>query len=218
MTAKSRLYGTIKISFQMEPYLRHVQNEEHRIALTRFRCSSHHLAIETGRWRKPPIPIGERRCRLCRVVEDEYHMIVQCARYRSQRAELNNSIFSTLGDEFSTFKQNLFNNVLTSQNVKVQRALAKFLSKAPDMHENQWAIIIIIIVVVRLESLILAQRANCLRWNIWYLSYDYVLFLTCVIHHVWCVIHCETINTALRVVPCFDLSTLWNSVWVFDSI
>ena len=136
-TTKNRLYSTIKISFQMEPYLRQIQNVKHRVALTRLRCSSHHLAIETGRWRKPPVPTEERRCQLCRIVEDEYHLVVQCARYSNPRAELNNSLFSILGEEFVTFKLNLFNNVLTSQNAKVQRAFAKFLSKAFNMHASQ---------------------------------------------------------------------------------
>ena len=129
--SRSRLYRVIKGPFEMEPYLHVVTNEKHRSALSQFRCSSHHLAIETGRWRKPrPIPKQLRICRLCKVIEDEFHFIVQCAQYKKQRAELNNAIFQLLGEDFITFKQNFFDNVLTSRNKIIMRALAKFIFKA----------------------------------------------------------------------------------------
>ena len=38
--------------------------------------SSHRLAIESGRWVKPiRLPIEERKCTDCNVLEDEYHFI-----------------------------------------------------------------------------------------------------------------------------------------------
>ena len=129
--SRTHLYCAIKERFELEPYLYIVPNEKHRTALSQFRCSSHHLAIETGRWRKPrPVPRELRICRLCKVTEDELHLLVQCARYKIQRAELNNTIFRWLGEDFITFKRNFFQNVLMSCNDTIMRALAKFLYKA----------------------------------------------------------------------------------------
>ena len=50
--------------------------------VARFRTSSHHLCVETGRWRKPiPAPLNERTCDLCGadVVQDEQHVLLECA-------------------------------------------------------------------------------------------------------------------------------------------
>ena len=57
-----------------------------RTALTRFRVSSHRLAVETGRWHKPqPIEINERKCLLCNSLEDEFHFIFECPLYSELR-------------------------------------------------------------------------------------------------------------------------------------
>ena len=55
-------------------------NETHRIAFTRFRVSSHALAIETGRWNRRGrgrLPIEERLC-ICGQVQTEEHVINDC--------------------------------------------------------------------------------------------------------------------------------------------
>lgn len=44
--------------------------------------SSHRLEIESGRWVKPnSIPVDERKCFVCQVLEDEYHFIIECQLY-----------------------------------------------------------------------------------------------------------------------------------------
>ena len=54
-------------------------NEKHRTKITRWRLSCHSLRIETGRYKKPPIPREERYCLFCRtVVEDEVHSLFHC--------------------------------------------------------------------------------------------------------------------------------------------
>ena len=55
-------------------------NETYRIAFTRFRVSSHALAIETGRWNRRGrgrLPIEERLC-TCGEVQTEEHVISDC--------------------------------------------------------------------------------------------------------------------------------------------
>ena len=57
-----------------------VINETHRIAFTRFRVSSHSLAIETGRWNRRGrgrLPIEERLC-MCGQVQTEDHVVREC--------------------------------------------------------------------------------------------------------------------------------------------
>ena len=49
-----------------------------RIALARLRASSHRLEIEAGRWARPHIPVGERKCGICNQLEDEYHFVLEC--------------------------------------------------------------------------------------------------------------------------------------------
>ena len=59
-------------------------NEEYRCILTRWRLSCFDLAIETGRYKK--IPRDQRICSTCYILEDEYHAIFVCRRYKDLRS------------------------------------------------------------------------------------------------------------------------------------
>jgi hypothetical protein len=56
-----------------------------KIALSRFRLSSHQLEIERGRYSN--IPRDERKCKFCNlnVIENEYHFLLICPLYTSIR-------------------------------------------------------------------------------------------------------------------------------------
>ena len=48
--------------------------------------SSHRLAIESGRWAWPArIPIEERKCAYCDLLEDEFHFVLECKCYTELR-------------------------------------------------------------------------------------------------------------------------------------
>ena len=47
--------------------------------------SSHSFLIERGRWAKNRIEVKDRKCTFCDVVEDEYHCLVECPRFRNER-------------------------------------------------------------------------------------------------------------------------------------
>ena len=64
-----------------------ILNNEQGMVLSRFRTSNHHLAVETGRWTN--IPPEERICVSCRHLEDEYHMIFECALYEDLRQPIS---------------------------------------------------------------------------------------------------------------------------------
>ena len=86
-TSSSRLFKHIKSTFNFENYL-HISNKSFRNALTKVRLSSHYFFIERGRWAKNKIEVKDRTCTLCGSVEDEFHCIVECPRFRTERKGL----------------------------------------------------------------------------------------------------------------------------------
>ena len=79
--------------FNFEKYLKCINLDCHRVALTRFRCSAHKLRIEEGRFRD--INRNLRICHLCNsnTIEDEYHFLLVCPAYRDIRINTLQSIF-----------------------------------------------------------------------------------------------------------------------------
>jgi len=56
------------------------------VSMSRLRLSAHTFCIETGRWTKPnSIPVNERKCLTCNVIEDEYHFVLECLMYKDLR-------------------------------------------------------------------------------------------------------------------------------------
>ena len=54
--------------------------------MSRLRLSSHRLAVESGRWHKPlPIPFIERKCTICNVLQDEFHIVIKCNLFKDLR-------------------------------------------------------------------------------------------------------------------------------------
>lgn len=97
---KLRTYCTFKDCFCLEPYLLN-HNFKSRRNLTKLRTSAHKLEIETGRHKKPFISAELRWCKCCNleVAEDEYHFIMTCPRFTTQREKL----WADLG-EFCDFR------------------------------------------------------------------------------------------------------------------
>ena len=78
--------------------------ESHRIAFTRFRVSSHSLAVETGRWNRRGrgrLPIEERLCS-CGEIQSEVHVINNCPLSQQFRDEYGfTDITDLMSDKFS---------------------------------------------------------------------------------------------------------------------
>jgi hypothetical protein len=72
-------------SLHMEAYLSCVHNTKHRTCITRFRISSHDLAIERGRY--VHIDRNSRFCKSCNVnvIENEYNFLLVCPAYSDLR-------------------------------------------------------------------------------------------------------------------------------------
>ena len=103
-----RLYKLFKYKFGCEPYLQNIKNVQLRKTFTRFRCSSHFLEVERGRY------IGklehERLCPICDTVENEFHFVMICPLYNELRnyflSRITN-IFPLLS-EYSSYDKFLF--------------------------------------------------------------------------------------------------------------
>ena len=66
-------YCIFKHDLELEKYLTINIEQKYKLALTRFRVSSHNLQIETGRYED--LPRQQRLCQLCnmRKIENEFH-------------------------------------------------------------------------------------------------------------------------------------------------
>ena len=84
-----------------------MQNTKHKIALCRFRISSHELMIEKGKHSRPIIQRENRKCPYCtNDIENESHFITKCPLYNDDRKELYSEILK---------HSRLFNNLTNDQ-------------------------------------------------------------------------------------------------------
>lgn len=84
-STRARTYSLFH-NFSYKLYLDHLTLEKFRHALSKVRMSSHRLEIEAGRWHRPhSIPLDERKCRVCNIIEDEFHFILECTLFQNIR-------------------------------------------------------------------------------------------------------------------------------------
>ena len=78
-------YNRVKHSFEQEIYIDILTEKKYKVALTKFRLSSHTFEIETGRYHN--IPRSERKCKFCpmNVIENEFHFLLACPLYNDLR-------------------------------------------------------------------------------------------------------------------------------------
>ena len=111
-----RAYRTFKHEFAMEPYLYHVKKSKYRIAIAKFRCSSHILEIAKSRHTNPKAPVADRKCPHCNVVEDEKHFLLNCYINASEREYFFHKI-SKIDDRFLSLKdEEKFSHIMTNCN------------------------------------------------------------------------------------------------------
>lgn len=79
------MYSRFKHELDFENYLDFIPEKKYKIALTKFRLSSHDLAIERGRFEN--IQRSDRLCKYCNLglVENEYHFLLTCPLYKDLR-------------------------------------------------------------------------------------------------------------------------------------
>ena len=93
---KLRSYRLIKNIYELEPYL-NIKDFKIRQAIAKFRISNHRLRIETGRY--DSTPLDERICLICRNIEDEQHVLLNCTINQKEREIL----FAKISDKCKNF-------------------------------------------------------------------------------------------------------------------
>ena len=88
------------------------------------------LAVETGRYRTPKVPLGERVCKLCNNgrVETEFHFVIECNKLQNLQNEL---FFIITKSDPTSMQLDIFNKfflyILSSENNTC--TIAKFIYK-----------------------------------------------------------------------------------------
>ena len=114
-------YCRFKHSFNLEPYLDTIYERKFKIALTRFRLSSHRLEIERGRYFD--IDRTERKCKNCtqNTIENEYHFLLVCPLYEDLRRKFLKAYYCN----WPTL--NKFDKLMTTTNKSEIINLAKYI-------------------------------------------------------------------------------------------
>ena len=116
-------YCIFKHEFVPEKYLSLQFENKYKVALTRFRVSSHDLFIETGRYENPTIERTQRLCKSCNMkqIEDEFHFLLVCPKYRELRRKYLKPYFC----HWPTLRK--FDNLMSSTTYKTVLNLSKFI-------------------------------------------------------------------------------------------
>lgn len=123
-SSRATFYKSIS-SFRLQPYLEYINVSKFCIALCRLRVSSHRLEIEAGRWVRPnSIPVNDRKCSKCSVLEDEYHFIIECQMYKELRKKYISKYY---WHRPSMFK---FVELITTSNANILRKLGTYVYQA----------------------------------------------------------------------------------------
>ena len=81
-----RTYRTIKFDYLMEPYQYLVKKAQYLHSIAKLRWSSHMLEIERGsRHTNPKTPVAERKCLICKEIDDDKHFVLECQINKSER-------------------------------------------------------------------------------------------------------------------------------------
>ena len=122
-----RTYNLFKYEFGSEIYLNLVSNPKYRAALSKFRCSSHTLEIERGRYTIPVTPVDKRLCQVCHEIEDEIHFLLQCPLYSTERQKLIKNVCQIIPNFENTSLLDQFITLLRCKNGRVLSLLGKFI-------------------------------------------------------------------------------------------
>ena len=126
--SKMRTYITFKTEFQYERYL-DLLNTNIRKSITRLRISAHNLAIERGRYSKPPTPCHLRTCPSCPLsIQDELHFIFDCADYHHDRQTMMTKIIAECPIFQHLPKKDKLRYIMTSEG-KVLQEFATFVHR-----------------------------------------------------------------------------------------
>lgn len=97
---KLRTYRTFKHEYATEQYVKIVTQKKYRSAYAKFRCGVAPIKVETCRYGLNRLPLEERLCETCNVIEDEFHVIMICSQY----TDIRNQCFTRINELSEEFK------------------------------------------------------------------------------------------------------------------
>ena len=126
---KLRTYSLIKTELCFEKYLNYNLPKCVYQSIARFRLSSHNLYIELGRHKRPYIPAELRICKRCdlNVIEDEYHCIISCSKWKDPRDKLLQVVLRFIDNFCVLAPHTQFIEIMTNKNRTIIYELGKFL-------------------------------------------------------------------------------------------
>ena len=78
---KLRTYRKFKENYDTEQYVEVITQKRYRSAYAKFRCGVAPIKLETCRYGLNRMPVHQRLCESCNVVEDECYVIMHCSLY-----------------------------------------------------------------------------------------------------------------------------------------
>ena len=121
-SSKLETYCLFKLDTSYESDLNKITLlNKYKFALSRFRLSSHNLALETGRYYN--IPKENRICTFCNMnkIESEYHFLLVCPLY----AELRRQYLPQYYSRWPSITK--FKNLMQSKSERVIKRLSKYI-------------------------------------------------------------------------------------------
>ena len=119
-SSKLSTYISFKTNFELEPYFNYLNIRKFRYYYSSFRCSSHQLMIEKGRYLG--LDRSQRLCPICKSgIEDEFHFMLICPLYKSLREKYIPERYYI----YPTFQQ--FKLLMANRSENVVKQLAAFI-------------------------------------------------------------------------------------------
>ena len=120
-----------------ENYLLHIHQPKYRTAMARLRTSTHSLAIEVGRFHKPrPLPVTDRLCTVCDIIEDEYHFLCVCPQYSLKRQQMETMVDNLFPYYRSMSQEKKFIFLLSHSHPQVNHSVPSFIYHSFVMHNS----------------------------------------------------------------------------------
>ena len=138
-TGKLRTYSTYKHTFSLENYIIQFPLAFRR-NLTKLRISAHNLAIETGRYTKGTnIMPNKRLCFHCKLVESEYHLVLECSLYTDLRKNFFERLnqISTIASDPSDDTFSLLMSCL-NEDVEVVKLFCEYINNCFDKRRETY--------------------------------------------------------------------------------
>ena len=122
LSSKCNLYINLVDTHSLQFYLRKCIPSNYKRLISKFRLSSHNLAIETGRYNN--ISMNDRLCKFCNTdIEDEFHFVLICPNYSEIRKKYIKPFYWKYPSVYKLVQ--LFNLENTTQLCKLGKYLVK---------------------------------------------------------------------------------------------